>query len=161
MDKKGAKTHIFSPFFIAIKSGKRETKVSTAKDSLKTARCKFPLLPQILIKNNMKKPFKMSEMPSKKNLKTFINERLFGDAKVKRISTFNSFAIIFHVELKENEMHFCPSFAQIQSIQTYKNNSYIVYTINNDIYGYGSIISEIDYFRRNPESAKKRNLTVI
>jgi hypothetical protein len=109
----------------------------------------------------MKKPFKMSEMPSRKNLKTFINERLFGDAKVKKISTFSSFAIIFHVELKENEMHFCPSFAQIQSVQTYKHSSYIVYTISNDIYGYGSIISEINYFRRNPESAEKRNLTVI
>lgn len=103
----------------------------------------------------------MSEMPNKKNLKTFINERLFGGAKVKRISTYSTFAIIFQVELKENEMHFCPSFAQVQSIQTYKNNGSITYTINNDIYGYGSIISEIDYFRRNPESAAKRNLTII
>ena len=109
----------------------------------------------------MKTKFNLSEMPTKKQFRIFVNERLFNGTKISRISTYSKSAIIFTVNLKAESMHFCPSFARIQSVSAFSKRAEIVYTVSNDIHGFGSIISEIDYFRRNPDSAAKRNLTVV
>ena len=101
------------------------------------------------------------KMPSKKDLKVFINEILNGGAKFQRFVYFNSDFIIFTVKLLPNICHFCPSFAKVQSIDNIKGKEKIVYTIDNNLHGFESIINEIDYFRRFPESAIKRNITVI
>jgi hypothetical protein len=91
-------------------------------------------------------------MPSKKSLKVFLNERLFS-GKVKRIATYNKDCIIFHVKITDTKKFYAtPSFCEVQGIM----NNEITYTIPNNIHGFKSIIDEINYFRKFPESAKNR-----
>ena len=105
--------------------------------------------------------FKLSSIATKAQVKRFINDRLHGEQKIKRISTYKKDVIIFETITPANGMVFSPTFCNIQSVSYKGGFLYTVLTINNTIHGIGSIISEIEYFRRNPKYAEERNITVI
>lgn len=92
----------------------------------------------------------MMDMPSKKDLIAFINDHMkTSNVKVKRVSHYAKDGAIVHMELKIGGFQFVPSFMHIQSIDP---NS-VVYIINNDLHGYGSILHEIAYFEAYPKQA--------
>lgn len=107
------------------------------------------------------KEIKFSEMPSAKELKIFILDRIKHvnkDTKIRFVK-YNKSGCIYVLKSKKDPMQFCPSFAKIQSIDF--NNKEVVYSIWNDTYGYSAIFFEIDYFNRNPIEAQKRNFNLI
>lgn len=104
---------------------------------------------------------KFNTMPSQKNLKIFILDRIQHinkDTKI-RIVKYDKSGCIYALKSKSDNMQFCPGFAKVQSIDF--RNKEVVYTIWNDTHGYWSILSEIDYFNRNPTEATKRNFKLI
>jgi hypothetical protein len=105
---------------------------------------------------------KFKTMPSPKNLKLFILDRINHinkDTKIRLIKYDKTGAIYALKSGNLDRMQFCPSFAKVQSIDFI--NKEVIYTIWNDTHGYWSILSEIDYFNRNPDEAMKRNFKLI
>lgn len=101
------------------------------------------------------------EMPNKSQLKIFLADRMkhINKSPKIRISTYNKEFCIYEVTTQSDIMQFCPTFARIQSVNF--EQSQVVYTINNDAFGYGSILSEIKFFNNNPNDAIKRNIRLI
>jgi hypothetical protein len=104
---------------------------------------------------------KFKTMPSPKNLKLFILDSIMHlnkDTKIRLIKYDKTGAIYALKSGKLERMQFCPSFAKVQSIDFI--NKEVVYTIWNDTHGYWSILSEIDYFNRNPIEAIKKGYNI-
>ena len=104
---------------------------------------------------------KFNTMPSQKNLKIFILDRIKhvnNDTKI-RVIKYDKSGCIYTLKSKLDPMQFCPSFAKVQSID-FKNKE-VVYTIWNDTHGYWSMLSEINYFKRNPTEAMKKGYNLI
>jgi hypothetical protein len=111
-----------------------------------------------LEKEKLDKKERFKKMPSKSKLKIYFNERhIHTKTKVKRIITYNKDYILFTASV--DKMAFGGKTFKLQSVSIGLKEA--TYYVTNDIYGYGSIISEIEHFRRFPEDAKKRNITVI
>lgn len=113
----------------------------------------------------MKNVIKFKDMPTKGNLKKFIEQRINCnnkaiDIKIKRISTYSAFCCIFSIQLQPNQMLFTPSFCKIQSIDTFKGRTNVILTISNDLHGYGSIVSENNFFKQSPSDLEKRNINL-
>ena len=107
------------------------------------------------------KEIKFNTMPSAKELKIFILDRikhLNKDTKIRFVK-YDKTGCIYVLKSNTDTMQFCPSFAKVQSID-FKNKE-VVYTIWNDTFGYWSILSEIDYFNRNPSEAIKKEYNLI
>lgn len=104
---------------------------------------------------------KMNKVITKTELKKFLADRMrhINKCPVIRISTLNKEYCIYEVTTIGDKMQFCPTFARVQSVNFEKFQT--VYTINNDIYGFGSILNEINYFNSNPTEATKRNFKLI
>ncbi len=111
----------------------------------------------------MKNPeIKFNTMPSPKNLKLFILDRIKHinkDTKIRLIKYDKTGAIYALKSGNLDRMQFCPSFAKVQSIDFI--NKEVIYTIWDDTHGYYSILSEIDYFNRNPDEAIKKGYNLI
>jgi len=103
----------------------------------------------------------LNKILTKTELKKFLADRMRHINKTPkiRISTYNKNFCIYEVTTIGDTMQFCPTFARMQSVNFAKCQT--VYTVNNDIFGYGSILSEIEFFNRNPSDAIKRNLNLI
>lgn len=104
---------------------------------------------------------KFNTMPSQKNLKIFILDRIKHvnkDTKI-RVIKYDKTGCIYTLKSNSDPMQFCPSFAKVQSIDF--RNKEVVYTIWNDTFGYWSILSQIDYFNRNPSEAIKKGFNLI
>jgi hypothetical protein len=108
-----------------------------------------------------------ANMPNNKSLKIFLSERFSVNrdkagatiytAKDIKITNRKKDIIFFEVDIAKVGYIFSSSFAQIQ----YINKDIVHFYIKNDLHGFGSIVSEVDFFRKYPESAEKRKLTVI
>lgn len=97
-------------------------------------------------------------LPKKKDLKIYINERLrHTNSKVKRFIKYDSEYILLIATV--DKMAFTGLSLQIQDVSIV--NKEVTYLIRNDIYGFGAIIDEIEYFRKFPNKATERNFTVI
>ena len=103
----------------------------------------------------------MNKQINKTELKKFLADRIrhVNKSPKIRISTLNKDFCIYEVTTIGDKMQFCPTFARVQSVNFEKCQT--VYTINNDIYGFGSILHEIKYFNSNPTEATKRNFKLI
>jgi hypothetical protein len=101
------------------------------------------------------------EMPSKSQLKIFLADRMKHINKTPkiRIIQYNKNVCIYEVTTIGDRMQFCPTYSRVQSVNFARCQT--IYTIDNNIFGYGSILSEIEFFNRNPNDAIKRNLTLI
>lgn len=101
-----------------------------------------------------------------RKLRTYLNERLnFTEGipilnKVTRIYNFTTEHLFFEAEVPENHSIFENSY-KIQSVGYYNGRVIVTFYIKNDIHGYGSILSEINFWRNNQEHAEKRNITVV
>ena len=100
---------------------------------------------------------KAVNLPNKTQLKSFINSRLQFGAKVTKITSYKSDICFLTVTIKEGEHFFPNTFMHVQSMFVKKGIVYITCYIKNDIHGFGSIISENDYFKRFPEALEKTN----
>ena len=103
----------------------------------------------------------LNKILTKTELKKFLADRMRHINKTPkiRISTFDKNFCIYEVTTVGDSMQFCPTFARVQSVNFTMYRA--TYTIDNDVLGYGSILSEIEFFNRNPNDAIKRNLTLI
>ena len=101
------------------------------------------------------------EQLTKKQLKDFILDRMkhINPAAKLRFISYTKKVILYEITTKGDLMQFCPTFANVQSVE-FKSGK-VVYWINYDIHGYKSILSEIDFFRRFPADAEKRNIKII
>ena len=101
---------------------------------------------------------RFKQMPKKSQLKIFINDRFSHlNNKVIRFISYKYDCILF--EVKIDKMAFTSNNFRLFDVNV--NNKKAVYSIDNNIYSMGSIINEINFFRRFPEKEKKRNFTVI
>jgi len=98
----------------------------------------------------------LKNFPSKSELRTFFNDRLFS-GKVKRINTRNASCVIFTVQNSGNDLAFTPSYCRVQSIDFTKNQ--IIFTISKS--EYKSLMNDVIYWRNNPEKAQEMGFTVI
>ena len=97
----------------------------------------------------------MKDFLTKKQFRVFVNDRLFN-AKVKRIVSFNKTGIIFTAVSKGTMAHNF-SYGYIQGVVfKRKETTYVVRYEE-----FKLILNEVDYFRRDPNSAKKRKVTII
>ena len=103
----------------------------------------------------------MNKIITKTELKKFLADRMrhINKSPKIRISTLNKDYCIYEVTTIGDKMQFCPTFARVQSVNFEKCQT--VYTINNDIFGFGSILNEINYFNSTPQDAQKRNFKLI
>ena len=110
----------------------------------------------------MKNQIKFKDMPKIGQLKKFIEQRLNCHnesiiIKIVHVGTYKAHVCIFDVELPASQMLFTPSFCHVQSVSNYRDKVKATLTISNDIHGYGSIISENNFFKKFPQDLEKTN----
>ena len=93
-----------------------------------------------------------TDMPSKSELKTFINRHLeTSSTKVKRIIHYSKTGALIEVSINPKNLLFSQSFMKIVEVNPMQMTA--ICDISNNLHGYGSILNEIAYFNAYPRKS--------